>query len=619
MCAGAFRDRAGAFQVIGKVIRGRNAARLLYYLYGPGRANEHTDPHLVAGFGDPAELEPERRPDGSRDFRRLAGLLDQPQALLTGPGYGKPVWHCSVRAAPEDRMLSDAEWAQVAAGVMTHTGLAPTGDEFGVRWVAVRHARDHIHIVATLARQDGIRPKIWNDFHRVRDACQEAERWFGLRCTAPADRTAARRPTRAEAEQAARRGWAGTPRTALRRAVCSAAGGAGTEQEFYARLAQAGVLVRKRYSTTSPGQVTGYAVGLARHTSKAGGVIWYGGGKLTADLTLPKLRARWVARAEECPGLPPQMVRAVLRARIGGAVEQARGEAEFFSYLRRSGVLVRLRFSETDPGQVTGYAVTLAGHTTRDGALRWYGGGRLAAEMTLPQLRRQWSQERGPPGRSASRFTAAERELLYRHAGRQAAVAAEQIRRSAGNDPTAAADAAWAAAAAFDVTADALHDPALQDAADAYGRAARPRYGRIPGRTAEGDRLRATARLLALAGDLGGDGTVLAGALLASLAGLAVAVAELRQVQAHAAQTAAARQAAERMREALARAGAAAPWPGQAARPWRTQSARQADTALLDFPMGLRPDPATRAGTSRTSNAGPVRGYQPPKRAGPKR
>ena len=96
-------------------------------------------------------------------------------------------------------------------------------------------------------------------------------------------------------------------------------------------------------------------------------------------------------------------------------------------------------------------------------------------------------------------------------------------------------------------------------------------------------------------------------------------MAELRQVQAHAAQTAAARQAAERMREALARAGAAAPWPGQAARPWRTQSARQADTALLDFPMGLRPDPATRAGTSRTSNAGPVRGYQPPKRAGPKR
>ena len=282
------------------MIRGRNAARLLYYLYAPGKANEHTDPHLVAGFGDPAELEPERRRDGARDLRRLAGLLAQPLALITGSRDEKPVWHCSVRAAPEDRMLSDAEWARVAAAVMDRTGLAPRGDETGVRWVAVRHAADHIHIVATLARQDGIRPRTWNDFYRVRDTCQEAERRFGLRSTAPADRTAGRRPTRAETEQAARRGWCEAPRTALRRKVAAVAGGASTEQEFLARLARAGVLVRQRYSTINPGQVTGYAVGLPHHTSKDGGVIWYGGGKLAADLTLPKLRARWTAPAEEC-------------------------------------------------------------------------------------------------------------------------------------------------------------------------------------------------------------------------------------------------------------------------------------------------------------------------------
>src|SRR5438445_11464964 len=104
--------------MIGKVLRGRNVHRLLYYLYGPGQANEHTDPHLVAGFGDPAELEPERRRDGSRDFRRLAGLLAQPLALINGSIDGKPVWHCSVRAAPEDRMLSAAEWARDADEVM---------------------------------------------------------------------------------------------------------------------------------------------------------------------------------------------------------------------------------------------------------------------------------------------------------------------------------------------------------------------------------------------------------------------------------------------------------------------------------------------------------------------
>jgi hypothetical protein len=595
--------------------------RLLYYLYGPGRANEHTDPHLVAGFGDPRELELERRPDGSRDFRRLAGLLTQPLALIIGASDPKPVWHCSVRAAPEDRMLSDAEWARVAAGVMDRTGLARHGDEFGVRWVAVRHAPDHIHLVATLARQDGIRAKTWNDFYRVRDACREAERWFRLRSTAPADRTAARRPARAETEQAARRGWAEASRTTLRRKVAAAAGGSSTEQEFFARLGQAGVLVRKRYSTTSPGQVTGYAVGLPHHTSKAGGVIWYGGGKLAADLTLPKLRARWTSPAEEGlgPGLPPQMARAVLRARIADAAGQAQGEAEFFAQLRRSGVLVRLRFSETDPGQVTGYAVTLAVHTGCDGSLRWYGGGRLAADLTLPRLRHRWARQRqAREGAGTFRFTVLERDLLYRHAGRQAALAAEQIRRSAGKDPNAAADAAWAAAAAFDVTADALHDPALRDAADAYDRAARTAYGQIPRRTADGDRLRVLARLLALAGDLSGDNTVLAGALLSNLVGLAVAVAELRQAQQHAAQASAARKAAEHMHAAMARARSAVPWPGQAARPQRQRSARQADAARQDFPMGLRLEEAVAAAAS-TRDVTPGRGYQPPKRAGPRR
>jgi hypothetical protein len=152
------------FRVIGKVLRGTNAGGLLRYLYGPGKANEHTDPHLVAGFADLRELDPDLRPDGSRDLRRLSGLLAQPLALDPLGGCGKPVWHCSVRAAPGDRMLSDAEWGQVAAGIMDRTGLAPEGDESGVRWVAVRHAADHIHLAATLARQDGTRPGTWNDF-----------------------------------------------------------------------------------------------------------------------------------------------------------------------------------------------------------------------------------------------------------------------------------------------------------------------------------------------------------------------------------------------------------------------------------------------------------------------
>jgi hypothetical protein len=75
-CGTPFREGADGGAVIGKVLRGKHVGRLMYYLYGPGRASEHIDPHLVAGFGDPAELEPERRPDGTPDLRRLAGLLE---------------------------------------------------------------------------------------------------------------------------------------------------------------------------------------------------------------------------------------------------------------------------------------------------------------------------------------------------------------------------------------------------------------------------------------------------------------------------------------------------------------------------------------------------------------
>jgi hypothetical protein len=71
-------------------------------------------------------------------------------------------------------------------------------------------------------------------------------------------------------------------------------------------------------------------------------------------------------------------------------------------------VLVRLRFSETSPGQVTGYAVGLPGHDGGDGEPFWYGGGRLSAALTLPKLRRRWDPARNSEpersGRSGAPF-----------------------------------------------------------------------------------------------------------------------------------------------------------------------------------------------------------------------
>ena len=303
------------------------------------------------------------------------------------------------------------------------------------------------------------------------------------------------------------------------------------------------------------------------------------------------------------------------------AAEHSPDETSFFARLRESGVLVRLRFSETDPGQVTGYAVTLPGHTGPDGAPAWYGGGRLAAGLTLPRLRDRWSR-----GRSSSaehlgtfRFTAPERDAIYAHASRQAAAAAEHIRRCAHSDPAAAADAAWAAADTLHVAARALRSRELRCAADAYDRAARAPHGRLPRRSRDGDQLRRTARLIALAGQVTGDSTLTAIALVANLVALAAAVAELRQAQQHAAQSAAAHAAARHLHAAMTRARPSASWPGQPERPQRGWPAGAEDAGRRDFPVPLRPGRAPLAAASCPVGSHVHRGRQPPTRAGPGR
>ena len=228
--------------MIGKICpRGQDVAGLIRYLYGPGRREEHTDPHIIAGYRPADDLEPPLRANGSRDFRRLAGLLRLPHDALGTWGHARPVWHCPMRTAPGDRLLSDAEWAGIARDVMDRTGLCPAGQEDdAVRWIAIRHGPDHIHLVAMLARQDRTRPRIVNERYRVRDACLAAEQRYGLRSTAPADRTAARSPSRAETGKAARHGRGEPPRTTLRRHVATAAASAASTEEFFAKLDQAG-------------------------------------------------------------------------------------------------------------------------------------------------------------------------------------------------------------------------------------------------------------------------------------------------------------------------------------------------------------------------------------------
>jgi hypothetical protein len=213
---------------------------------------------------------------------------------LGGRAPAEPVWHCTVRAAPGDPDLGDGAWMRIAAEIMHRTGLSRYGEEDdGVRWAAVHHGGNHIHIVATLARQDACRAHLHNEYYRIGEALRDLEAEYGLVVVARADRTAARAPGRAETEKAVRAGQGEPPRVTLRRHVQAVAAAARSEPEFFASLAHRGVQVRLRYSSREPGEVTGYAVTMDGSRTAAGQPVWFGGGQLAPDLTLPKLRRRW--------------------------------------------------------------------------------------------------------------------------------------------------------------------------------------------------------------------------------------------------------------------------------------------------------------------------------------
>jgi hypothetical protein len=512
--------------VIGQILpRGSALRGLLYYLFTEGLVGEkglesdHLNPRVVACWdGHPQDLEPPVGPTGSRDFTELAGRLEEPVAAL---GYSrqelrriKPVYHLAISAAkdrdtgtPVDRTLSDEEWADIAQEYMHRIGLARRDDDLGVRWVAIRHAEDHVHVVATLARQDGRRPRLDNDFYRSREASQFVERKYGLVKTAAGGRTAAPATTRAEnrkhrdtsrrRETEGRSAPAAPDRELLRRQVRTAAAGASSQTEFFARLRADGLLVRERMSERNPGEVTGYAVALPDRYG-AGSPVYFGGGKLAPDLTLPRLQRRW----------------------DGPAPAAASGVGPAASAARR------------------------------------------AAAGTAAGAGRQVRTDRFG-------LTEMERLRIWKQATLAAARASEHIAASVAHDPAGAADAAWAASdfltAAGRVVEGRRGGP-LTDAAQSYDQAARELHGKVPAPTSAGTGLRAAGRLLLSAQVAQRSETKQLLALMAQLSALTDAVTRLREAQDRAGQARAARQAAEALRAATARyTGAGMPVAGTAA------------------------------------------------------
>ncbi len=207
--------------------------------------------------------------------------------------------------------------------------------------------------------------------------------------------------------------------------------------------------------------------------------------------------------------------------------------------------------------------------------------------------------------------------LAQARVARTAANATARIRfYTAAGNPADAADAAYAASDALHTAAAALGSRTLRQAADAFDRAARQPYGRIPSPTPAGNQLRHAARLISAYAYLTGDPALTPVVLLVRLAALAEAVAELRDSQQRAAQAAAALRAARHIRTAARPAPPTRPpgRPATATTPSASKSAQPRSgtatgLAQLSFPAAPRPRPPA------TEHPGPGSG-DPPRYAG---
>lgn len=322
--------------MIPNVVRGDRMAGLLVYLAGPGRSNEHTEPHLVAG--DPAMMAwHDDNELGRDDALVVARHLDRPRRAHGVQVEGGHVWHCSLALDAEEGLLTDDKWRQVAESFVAKMELDDAdGTKAPTRWVAVRHGlssngNDHVHLVVNLVREDGTKASIHNDYVRAQRACRELEAEHGLRRLESAERgrasrgydpaeqeADARRRARGKFEGARRAGtekrtwWSldkaerdgliaaqrrdDQPRWALARTVRACATASADEAEFVRRMRRQGVLVRARYAEGTQDVITGYSVAAKPEPGQR--PIWYGGGHLARDLTLPRLRAEWPDTAE---------------------------------------------------------------------------------------------------------------------------------------------------------------------------------------------------------------------------------------------------------------------------------------------------------------------------------
>lgn len=361
------------------VTTGGRTTGLLIYLTGPGRANEHTDQHLVAG--DSALMAWHGDDELDRDAAvQIAQHLDAPMHAFgtevlggiyeydetskkqvkvgVGPAH---VWHCSLSLRADEGQISDELWGQIATEFVEEMGF---GDEDGskapCRWAAVRHGlskngNDHIHIVVNRVREDGTKASDWQRFKRSQKVVAAIERRHGLQILESREAGRSLPGVSPAEQQLQKRTGAPEPdRTRLHRLVRAAATQAGDEGEFVRRARRAGLMVRPRYAAGRSDVVTGYSVAL-RPTAGAR-PVWFGGGQLARDLTLPRLREYWPDTPEAATAAVAEWNAAHRGQRVvapGAEVDApAAGELAQMTQAMRD---MRQRLARIDPSETTAW------------------------------------------------------------------------------------------------------------------------------------------------------------------------------------------------------------------------------------------------------------------------
>jgi len=278
--------------VIAKITRGSDPGRIGAYLHGPGRAEEHVYEGRLGGAvvaGTVPVLEVRSGVEWVAEMRA---------AIIRRAEITRPVWQASLRSAPGDRVMGDAEWADAAQGFATSMGFAEHP------WVAVRHGADHVHVVVSRVDHAG---GVWHgrfDRRLAQQACARLEVEHRLQVAprsravdvAPGQRQMVGGPADGQLTQKEWRRAVATDTTPTRvllteRVHTAATLSAGRGRAaFEAELGAVGVAFVANEAST--GRMNGYRFADPAHQDTTGEPVWFKASQLDKTLSWAALNKR---------------------------------------------------------------------------------------------------------------------------------------------------------------------------------------------------------------------------------------------------------------------------------------------------------------------------------------